>query len=425
MGEFFRRIYYLLNRSKLERDLQNDIEFHREMLSGESRKDFGNPTLMRERSREAWGWGWLDRLAQDVRFGFRLLKKSPGVTFTAIMVLALGIGVNVTAFNLVDVIFFKPLNVRDPYSLVRFSGKSPTSNSNVISYPATVFYEQSAALSAVMAQTSTRVTFTEETNQEIRASVVTANYFKELGGSAAYGRLFDPKTDDTPDAAPVVVLGYNFWQRQFGGDPSVVGRNIRLNQHPATIIGVIPFNFIGLDAEHGETDEVWLIISRLGYFVPDTRILTDLDDGESGVHMSARLKPGVTRQAAAAALEPLSQELVRQYPDKLPKGYHLVLFPGGYIEALDPADLSFLPMFGLFATLVLLILVATCSNLGNLFLGQAVTREREISIRMALGATRRRIIRQLMTESVLLALLGAATGLFLSWAISRPMVAWL
>jgi predicted permease len=425
MGEFFRRVYYLLNRSKLERELQTEIDFHREMLSAESRKDFGNPTLMRERSREAWGWGWLDRLAQDLRFGFRLLKKSPGVTFTAIMVLALGIGVNVTAFNLVDVIFFKPLHVRDPHSLVRFSGKSPTSSSNVISYPATVFYQQSVSLSAVMAQTSTRVTFTEETNQEIRAGVVTANYFRELGGSAAYGRLFDPAIDDSPDAPPVVVLGYNFWQRQFGGDPSVVGRTIRLNQHPATIIGVIPFNFIGLDPEHGETDEVWLIISRLGYFVPDTKILTDLDDGESGVHMSARLKPGVTRRAAAAALEPLSQELVRQYPDKLPKGYHLVLFPGGYVEAFDPADLSFLPMFGLFATLVLLILVATCSNLGSLFLGQAVTREREISIRMALGATRRRITRQLMTESVLLALLGAVTGLFLSWAISRPMVAWL
>ena len=323
MGEFFRRIYYLLNRSKLERELQNDIDFHREMLSAESRKDFGNPTLMRERAREAWGFVWLDHLGQDLRFGARLLKKSPGVTFAAIMVLALGIGVNITAFNLVDVIFFKPLHVRDPYSLVRFSGKSPTSNSNVISYPATVFYQQSAALSAVMAQTSTRVTFTEETNLEIRASVVTANYFRELGGMAAYGRLFDPKTDDTADATPVVVLGYNFWQRQFGGDPSVVGRTIRLNQHPATIIGVIPFNFIGLDPEHGETDEVWLIISRLGYFVPDTRILTDLDDGESGVHMSARLKPGVTRQAAAAALEPLSHELVRQLPRQAAQGIPL------------------------------------------------------------------------------------------------------
>jgi predicted permease len=422
MGELFRRIYYLLNRSKLERALQNDIEFHREMLSHESRKDFGNATLARERSREAWGWGWLDRLMQDLRFGSRLLKKSPGLAFTAITVLALGIGVNVTAFNLVDVMFFKPLHVRDPHSLVRFSGKSPMSYSDMVSYPATVFYQQTAALSAVMAQTSTHVTFTEETNQEIRAGMVTANYFSELGASAAYGRLFDAKTDDTPDAPPVVVLGHSFWQRQFGGDPSVVGRTIRINQHPATIIGVVPFNFIGLDPEHGETDEVWLIISRFGYFVPDTKMLTDFEGDESGVHMSARLKPGVTRQAAAAALEPLSQELVRQHPDKLPKGYTLVLFPSAYAAQLGADEL---PMFGLFAALVLLILAAACSNLGNLFLGQAITREREVSIRMALGATRRRIIRQLMTESLLLALLGSATGLFLSWAISRPLVAWL
>src|SRR5262252_5125324 len=125
MGEFFRRIYYLLNRKRLERELQSDIEFHREMLSRESRKDFGNPTLMRERAREAWGWGWLDRIVQDLRFGARLLRKSPGLVFTATAVLALGIGVNVTAFNLVDVMFFKPLRVREPLSLVRFTMISP------------------------------------------------------------------------------------------------------------------------------------------------------------------------------------------------------------------------------------------------------------------------------------------------------------
>src|SRR5215471_14123853 len=117
MGEFFRRIYYLLNRRRLERELQNDIDFHREMLSAGARKDFGNAALMRERSREAWGWGWLDRTAQDLRFGARLLRKSPGLALTAITVLALGIGVNVTAFNLVDVMFFKPLRLHDPHSL--------------------------------------------------------------------------------------------------------------------------------------------------------------------------------------------------------------------------------------------------------------------------------------------------------------------
>src|SRR5262249_26270551 len=113
MGEFFRRIYYLLNRRRLERELQDDIDAHREMLSEAARKDFGNVALARERAREAWGWGWLDRLLQDLRFGARLLKKSPGLVFTAVIVLALGIGVNVTAFNLMDVMFFKPLRVRD------------------------------------------------------------------------------------------------------------------------------------------------------------------------------------------------------------------------------------------------------------------------------------------------------------------------
>jgi predicted permease len=425
MREVFRRIYYLLNRRKLERELQSDIEFHREMLSAESRNDFGNPTLMRERAREAWGWGWLDRLSQDLRFGARLLRKSPGLVFTAVTVLALGIGVNVTAFNVVDIMFFKPLRVRDPLSLVGFAAKSPNSYTAVVPYPAALFYaQQTQALSAVLMQTNTRMTLTEEENSQVHAGLVSANYFSELGATAAYGRLFDPRTDDKPDGPPVAVLGYGFWQSHFGGDPTVVGKVIRLNQHPATIIGVIPFNFIGLDPEHGETDDVWLIISRFAYFVPETRLLTSFDSNDSGIHMTARLKRGVTLKAAAAALQPLSQELVRQHPDSLPKGLTLLLFPGGYATHLDPGD-GFYPMFGLFATLVLLILCAACGNLGNLFLGHAITREREISIRMALGATRKRIVRQLMTESLMLALLGSGAGLFLSWAVSRPLVGWL
>lgn len=425
MSEFLRRISYLLNRSKVDRELQNDIEFHREMLSADSRRDFGNPAVIRERAREAWGWGWLDRLTQDLQFGYRLLKKSPGVAITAILVLALGIGVNVTAFNLVDVMFFKPLSVRDPHSIVKFAASSPRSYDNRIPYPATVFYrEKASSLSAVMAMTNTRITLTNGTNQEIRAGLVTSNYFNELGGSAAYGRLFDPTSDDTAGAAPVAVLGYNFWQQQFGGDPSVVGKTIRLNQRPATIIGVVPFNFIGLDPEHGETNEVWLLISHFDYFVPDTKLLTSYEPDESGVFMFARLNPGLTRRAAGATLEPLSQELVQEHPE-LPKGLTLVLFPGAYVAQLEPGDSSSLPIFALFATLVLLIFSAACGNLGNLFLGQAVTRQREISIRLALGATHKRITRQLMTESLMLAMMGAAAGLFLSWIVSRPLIAWL
>jgi predicted permease len=426
MGDLFRRIYYLLNRRKLERELQNDIDVHREMLSPESRRDFGNPTLMRERSREAWGWGWLDRVAQDLRFGARLLRKSPGLVFTAITVLALGIGVNVTAFNLMDVMFFKPLRVRDPLSLVRFTLESPTASSSEVPYPAAVFYgENSPALSAVLAQASTHMTLTEKTNQEVTAGLVSANYFSELGASAGYGRLFDLRIDDAPDASPVVVLGYKFWQRHFAGDPTVVNKLVRLNQHPATVIGILPFDFIGLDAEHGENDDVWVMIPKLPYFVPETKMVTSFDLNDSAVHMSARLKAGVSRKAVAAALQPLSRELVRQHPDALPKDLTLLAYPGGYAVHLDPGDGQFLAVSGLFGTLVLLILAASCGNLGNLLLGHALTREREISIRMALGATRRRIIRQLMTENLLLALLGSGGGLLLCWWIARPLIVWL
>jgi predicted permease len=426
MGEFFRRIYFLFNRRKLERELQNDIDFHREMLSAESRKDFGNLTLMRERSREAWGWGWLDRLAQDLRFGARLLRKSPALAVTAICVLALGIGVNVSAFNLVDVMFFKPLPVRDPHTLVRFSAKAPTMSAEEVPYSAAMYYrENNSALSAVLAQASTNLTLTGETNENLHASLVTSNYFSELGATAAYGRLFDAKTDDAPDSEPVAVLGYRYWQNRFAGDPTMVGKTIRLNQHPATVIGVTSYAFSGLDPEHGEADGVWLIISKFAYFVPDTKMLTSFSFEDSGIHMSARLKPGVTLKAAEASLAPISHELVGQHRDVMPKDMRLIAKPGAYAVNLDPADAGLLSMFGLFATLVLLILATACSNLGNLLLGHAANRAREISIRLSLGATRRRIVRQLMTENLLLALLGSAAGLFMSWILAHPLVVWL
>lgn len=425
MGDFFRRIYYLLHRRRLEQELQSDMQAHREMMPAEHRKDFGNPTLLRERAREAWGWSWLDRLIQDLRFGARLLKKSPALAFTAITVLALGIGVNVTAFNIVDVMFFKPLPVRDPSSLVRFTTDSPTQSSVEIPYPAAISYADSSALSAVLAQTSTNVTLSGQSDENVRAGLVSANYFSELGAAAAYGRLFDPKIDGLPDAPPVVVLGYRYWQNRFGGDATVVGRTLRFNQHPVTVIGVTSFDFTGLDPEHGEEDGVWLLISMFSYFVPDTKLLTSFNLNDSGVHMSARLKPGITMKAAEAALRPLSAELVQQHSDTLPKDLRLMARPGGYAVNLDPADSKMLPIFGLFATLVLLILATACGNLGNLLLGHAANREHEISIRLALGATRRRIVRQLMTENLLLALLGSAAGLALSWNISRPLVVWL
>ena len=164
MGDFFRRIYYLLHRRRLEQELQNDMMVHREMLRQENQKDFGNVLLLQERSREAWGWSWLDHLFQDLRFGARLLSKSPALALTAIAVLALGIGVNVTAFTLVDVMFFKPLPVRDPHSLVRFTTTFPNGSSTQVAYPAIQFYRRhNSVLSEVLAQDGTQMAINEET----------------------------------------------------------------------------------------------------------------------------------------------------------------------------------------------------------------------------------------------------------------------
>jgi predicted permease len=420
MGDFLRRIYYLLNRRRLQRELQNDIDVHREMLSSEARRDFGNPTLARERSRDAWGWGWLDRLVQDFRFGARVLKKSPGLALTAITVLALGIGVNVTVFNLVNVFFFRPLHVHDPFSLVRFTSEAQEYASTEVAYPAAIFYgEHSQALSAVITQRWSNMTLSQDTTESVRTGLVSANYFHELGITAAYGRLFSPQLDEAADAAPVAVLGYGFWQRHFGGDAAIVGKTIRLNQHPATVVGVTPYDFVSLDPDEGEHDDVWLLAKQETYFVPQSRALTSFNAEDSRVHMWGRLKPGVSMKAAEQSLLPLAQQLAHDHADVLQKDEHLKARPGGYAAILDAGDL---PLFGMLAALMLLILATACGNLGNLLLGRAATREREIATRLALGATRGRIVRQLLTENFMLAAAGSAVALFLSWTVSRAVV---
>jgi predicted permease len=420
MGDFLRRIYYLLNRRRLDRELQNDIEFHREMLSPEARKDFGNPTLARERSREAWGWSWLDRFVQDLRFGVRVMKKSPGLGLTAIAVLALGIGVNVTVFNLVNVFFFRPLHVHDPFSLVRFTSEAQEYASTEVAYPAAMFYAQnSQALSAVITQRWSNMTLSQETAENVRTGLVSANYFRELGAMAAYGRLFSPQVDGAADAAPVAVLGYGFWQRRFGGDAAIVGKAINLNQHPATVIGVMSYDFTSLDPDEGEHDDVWLLAEQEPYFVSQSHALTSFDANDSRVHMWGRLKPGVSMKAAEQALLPLARELAHQHPGTLQPDQHLKAAPGAYAGQLGTDDL---PLFGMLAALMLLILATACGNLGNLLLGRAATREREIATRLALGATRGRIVRQLLTESFMLAAAGSAVALLLSWMVSRSIV---
>jgi hypothetical protein len=290
MSEIFRRIRYLLQRRRFDRELESDMEFHREMAAREGRSNFGNVLRMREQAREAWGWTWLDRLVQDLRYATRTLGRSPGFTLTAVLVLAIGIGVNVSAFSLFNMMALKPLPVRDPNSIVRLERRSPQSYTSEMPYASALFYRDHArTLSAMMAVLGVPPMEIDGDLQPTSASFATANYFTELGTRAAYGRLFDPSRDDAANAAPVAVLSYGLWQHRFASDPSVVGRIIHLNGKPATVIGITPDTFPTLG---GQRPDIWLPMAQQPYFVEGSKVLTDPSAGS--VRMWGRLAPGAS-----------------------------------------------------------------------------------------------------------------------------------
>jgi predicted permease len=408
MGELFRRISYLLNRRRIDAELESDMEFHREMAARAGRNNFGNTLRMREQAREAWGWTWLDRLIQDLSFTARTLARSPGFTLTAVLVLAIGIGVNVAAFSLFNMVALEPLPVRDPASLVRLERRSPQDYTSEMPYTSAVFYGQHAkTLSGMIAVLGLPPMQIDEDIQPTSASFATANYFSELGTPAGYGRLFDPARDGSPNSSPVVVISYSLWQHRFNGDPGILGQTIRLNKKPATVIGVTPYAFASLG---GQGPDIWIPIAQQPYFVTGSTILSD--PSASSVRMWGRLAPGVTAKVAAQELSSLTSELRRQHPKDIWDNEYIDIHPGGHLQVMQP---EMYQVAGMVALLTLLILSVACANLGGLLLARAVTREREIGIRVAIGATRARIFRQLCTESMVLAMLGATAGLGLSY----------
>jgi predicted permease len=415
MGELWRRIHYLINRRRLDAELESDMEFHREMAARSGRSNFGNTLRMREQSREAWGWTWLDRLLQDLQYGIRILARSPGFTALAVLILAIGIGVNVAAFSFFDMVALKPLPVRDPASLVRLERRSPNSYTSEMAYPSFAFYREHArTLSAAMAVLGLPPMQIDDDTQNTSASFATANYFSELGTPAALGRLFDPSLDSSPSAPPVVIISYELWQNRFSGDPSVIGRVVRLNRKPATIIGVTPYTLASLAGQH---PELWLPMAQQPYFVEGSKVLTDWTD--SSVRMWARLAPGVNSQAAEQELRALTNQLRKQHPEAVWDNEFIQSSPGGHMQVMQPDMYRVILMVGV---LTLLILAVSCANLGGLMLARAVAREHEIGIRIAIGARRGRIFRQLFTESLLLASLGSLAGLALGCTVIRILL---
>jgi predicted permease len=429
MNQFFRRLQYQLRRRRFDQELADDMEFHREMAVREGNRNFGNTLQLREEARDAWGWTWIDRLFQDLRFASRMLRKSPGFTLAAVLMLAIGLGVNVAAFGFFNLMVLRPLPVRDPATLLRFQRASPKSYASVLPYPEMAFIrEHTTTLAAVLAWNPSTLTIERE-EKPLKAQFVTANLFVELGAATSLGRLLDPARDASAGSDPVVVLSHGFWERHFGSDPLAAGRTVHLNGKPVTVIGVAGEEFSGLSLDG---PDVWLPITQQPYFFAGSKLLTDLSVEGSGVAVWGRLKPSFTPKVAEDELRSLAASLRAEHPNDIWENESLPSERGAYATSAmsgshhgtgtrDPNQV--IPVAAVISALVLLILAVACGNLGSLLLARGVAREREIAIRVAVGAGQGRLVRQLFTESLLLGLLGSAAGLGLGYVVLRSLMA--
>ena len=402
-GELWRRVEYFLHRSRMERELDEEMATHRAMkAAGEPR--FGNTRRLREEAHDAWGWGWWDQLVQDVTFGSRLLRKSPAFTLTAIAILAIGVGLNVGAFQILNSVALAPLPVRDPDSLVRFNRRAPRSSSTSFAYPAVGFYARNnTVLAASMGLVRTLVALESDSSRAVPMQFVTANYLAELGAVPALGRLLDGARDDAPDAEPVVVLSSSLWQGRFGSDPNIAGRTIRINGQPFTVAGVMPASFVGLT---GRSAQGWIPIAKHPYAFPGSDLLTSYTDNP--VTFFARMKPGLSLRAIEDGMRPAAAALRQQRPDAAWDNEWLAPVPAGRFATMDADGIAIAAAF------TLLVLIAACANLGTLVLARGFSREREIAVRLSVGASRLRLVRQLLTESAMLSALGTAAAIGVS-----------
>ena len=415
MGELWRRLWYLLNRSRFERELRDEMEAHRARLTakGDEGPRFGNTLRLREEARDAWGWTWFDHLVQDSSFACRLLVRTPVFTLTAVAVLAVGVGLNLAAFQVLDAVALSWLPIRSPETLVRLYRTSPRGSSTSFSYPSFDFYRRNAsALTGSIGLVYDAVTLADDEAHRVDAEFVTTNLFSDLGETPLAGRLLD-RQDDSPDAPAVIVLSERIWRSRFGADAAIAGRALRVNGQPFTVAGVVADTFVGVEHRFAS---VWMPIAQHRMAFPGSTMLDDWKGNP--VRFYARVRPGAAPSAVEAELKPAVRELAASHPEDLWKDEWLSVHPAGRYVSFAEAGVG----VALIAALVGLVLVAACMNLGLLVLARTLGREREFAIRLSVGATRGRIVRQLLTEHLLLGTLGAATACLIATRISTAVM---
>ncbi len=348
---------------------------------------------------------WLRQLPQDVRFGTRSFIRTPGFTSLAVLSLALGIMATTAMYSVIHAVVLDPFPYKDVDALMSVRSWTPQQEGFRTYYSTDEFLEiaeRSTIFEGVIASTISDVLWTEDGDpQRLRGNHGTPNTFLVMGVPALLGRYYLPD-DGRPDAAPVVVLGYRFWQRQFGGDPSVVGRQLRLNDKVRTVVGVMPKRFMWRGAD---------------VYLPITFERGRVVEGVRTVHLLGRLKPNVTEAQAEADLRPIIQDFVRKMPGQSPETWRAGLLS---FKETFPSSIRG-DLWVLFGAVGLLLLIA-CANVSNLLLSRAAGRQREMAVRAALGGSRWRLVRQLLTESVLLAMAGGVVGTALAFGALRVIL---
>ncbi|MGB6596959.1 MAG: ABC transporter permease [Candidatus Acidiferrum sp.] len=431
--EWLNRLRFFGNRARFDREMRDELQFHIETRAAEleesgmskenatrrARNEFGSTQLAREDSREAWQLLWLEHLAMDLRVGFRMLWRSPGFSVLAILCLTLGIGANAAVFSWVEGILFRPYPaVVHQERLMALAGTARgETGATLLSWPDFLDLRKNCALFDalfVSKITGTSLSIGDRAERTI-GSIVSANYFDAIGVHPFLGRGFLPGEDVGSAAHPVAVISYQLWQGRFKGDPQIIGKTQRLNGVFHTIIGVAPQGFYGTFV--GWAMQFWVPASMEELFEAGGYKLEDRN--ARWVEAYARLKPGITAQQAQQEVSAIASRLEQDYP-LANRGHSFQLWPL-WATPFNNAG-TILPTLSIMMVVVFCVLLIACANVGSLLLVRSFSRRHEMTVRAAIGAGRGRLLKQLLTEGLLLSVLGGAGGLAVAYWARHALV---